>query len=394
MALQDAYARPAVAADALPPELADALRPVLPELAEDTIAAIGRAVPAYARPMEGPFGQGVRTGVERALARFVDQLAEPGAPVDDPARAVYHQLGRGEARSGRSLDALLAAYRLGARMAWERFVGAAEAAGHEPRTLYALAGAIFTYIDAISAESVEGFAQEQSLAAGERARRRRALARALSRDDVPEAELADLAAAAGWPLPGEVAALVATGLDAGDAGRLGVDVVALADDDLLVAFVPDPLAPGRRAELAHALRGAPAALGPAVAPGRAHHSLHRARLALKTLDPGPGELVAADDHLLALLLGGDPQLAADHAAAVLAPLDALPTAAARSRMAETLAAWLDHPGQVTHVAARLHVHPQTVRYRVGRLRELLGEEALDDPDRRFALQVALRSRAR
>jgi DNA-binding PucR family transcriptional regulator len=38
------------------------------------------------------------------------------------------------------------------------------------------------------------------------------------------------------------------------------------------------------------------------------------------------------------------------------------------------------------------VHPQTVRYRLGRLRELLGP-ALDDPDARFELELVLRARA-
>jgi DNA-binding PucR family transcriptional regulator len=45
---------------------------------------------------------------------------------------------------------------------------------------------------------------------------------------------------------------------------------------------------------------------------------------------------------------------------------------------------------VQAVAARLHVHPQTVRYRVAQLRELFGE-SLDDPDARFELALALRS---
>jgi DNA-binding PucR family transcriptional regulator len=36
------------------------------------------------------------------------------------------------------------------------------------------------------------------------------------------------------------------------------------------------------------------------------------------------------------------------------------------------------------------VHPQTVRYRLGRLRELYGER-LDDPDQRFQLELALRA---
>ena len=37
------------------------------------------------------------------------------------------------------------------------------------------------------------------------------------------------------------------------------------------------------------------------------------------------------------------------------------------------------------------MHPQTVRYRLGRLRELFGD-ALEDPDARFELELVLRAR--
>jgi DNA-binding PucR family transcriptional regulator len=40
----------------------------------------------------------------------------------------------------------------------------------------------------------------------------------------------------------------------------------------------------------------------------------------------------------------------------------------------------------------MQVHPQTARYRIARLRELLGDQ-LDDPDARFELEIALRSGA-
>jgi DNA-binding PucR family transcriptional regulator len=60
-------------------------------------------------------------------------------------------------------------------------------------------------------------------------------------------------------------------------------------------------------------------------------------------------------------------------------------------LTETLAAWLDRPGQVQAVAAALDVHPQTVRYRVRQLRDLFGDR-LDDPDARFELSLALRAR--
>ncbi|MEN3285233.1 MAG: hypothetical protein V7607_6373, partial [Solirubrobacteraceae bacterium] len=268
----------------LPPKLAKALRPALPDLAQHIIVAIGREIPAYARPLEGPFGRALRIGVERALTRFVDEIERPGAG-DGGAREIYVALGRGEMRAGRSLDALLSAYRIGARLAWERFLAAGEAAGHEPRTLYRLASAIFDYIDGISAESVEGFTEERAAAEGERQRRRRALARLLARDDVSPEEVHDLARLAAWSRPEVVAALV-VGDASGEepdadrlASRMGGDVIAAAEGTLAIAWVPDPQAPGRRAQLESGLDDVPAALGPAVALGRAPLSLARARAA-------------------------------------------------------------------------------------------------------------------
>ena len=49
-----------------------------------------------------------------------------------PRSRVYVALGRGEVRAGRSLDVLLAAYRVGARVAWRRFAAGGVAAGLEP----------------------------------------------------------------------------------------------------------------------------------------------------------------------------------------------------------------------------------------------------------------------
>jgi len=382
----------------LPPALAAALRPALPDLAQDIIVAIGRDVPDYARPFEGPFGRALGIGVERALSRFVDGIENPGAG-DGGAREIYVALGRGEMRAGRSLDALLSAYRIGARLAWERFLAAGEAAGHEPRTLYRLASAIFDYIDGISAESVEGFTEERAAAEGERQRRRRALARLLARDDVSSEEVRDLARLAAWARPAALAALV-VGDGTGEepdadrlASRLGEGSIAAAEGALAIAWVPDPEAPGRRAQLAAALDEVPAALGPTVVPERAPLSLTRARAAhALVLDGrvGDGALVVADEHLPALLLhAGDGALATDLAARALAPLDDL-RPGARGRLRTTLRAWLDHPGQVTRVAGELHVHPQTVRYRVAQLRELFGER-LEDADARFELALALRA---
>jgi DNA-binding PucR family transcriptional regulator len=85
-----------------------------------------------------------------------------------------------------------------------------------------------------------------------------------------------------------------------------------------------------------------------------------------------------------------PVRAADHLSAVILLQDReLAHAFADTRLTQTLAAWLDHQRQTPQIAEALHVHPQTVRYRIAKLRELLGD-ALDDPDGRFDLQLALR----
>ena len=177
------------------------LRPELPGLADEIVTELSHEVPDYARPLEGPFGKALRSGVEEALGRFTSTVANPGADRDE-GREVYLNLGRGEMRAGRSLDALLAAYRLGARVAWRRLAAAGERAGLPPHTLYALAEAIFAYIDELSADSIEGYAREQAAAAGTLQRRRQRLAALMVQE--PPADPATVeaeAANAAWRLP-------------------------------------------------------------------------------------------------------------------------------------------------------------------------------------------------
>jgi DNA-binding PucR family transcriptional regulator len=178
------------------------------------------------------------------------------------------------------------------------------------------------------------------------------------------------------------------------ARRVGGGAIGGAVGDVACVFLPDPAAPDRRRQLAAAVAATaePAALGPTVDWAGAGASLRRAvaafRLAAAGRLPANG-LVVAEHHLGRLLLGADPGLADDLARSRLAPLRELPDAP-RERLTETLRAWLDRPGQVQAVAAVLGVHPQTVRYRVRRLRELFGE-ALEDPEQRFELALALRA---
>ena len=381
---------------ALPPEVADVLRPELPALADEIVAELSRGVPDYARPLEGPFGQALRAGVEEALGRFTGFVADPDAD-PDAGREVYLNLGRGEMRAGRSLDALLAAYRLGARVAWRRLAAAGERAGLPPRTLYTLAEAIFAYIDELSADSIEGYAREQAAAAGALQRRRQRLAALLVQE--PPAAPATVEAAAsnaGWRLPRSLSVLVVESDESSEgaerlAVRLGPEALVTHQPPLNVALIPTPVS---TEELEAAVRGRNAALGPEVTWQEAALSFARAREVLRLAGEGGIDgheaLLVAERHNLSLLLGADRRLARDVAEAALAPLEA-ETELSRERLGSTLDAWLRHRGRTEAVAKALHVHPQTVRYRLARLRELFGSR-LDDPDGRFELELALRAR--
>jgi hypothetical protein len=389
--------------EGISPDVAQILRPVLPDLSAEMIREIGAQVPDYSRPLEGEFGVTLRYGVERALRRFVDTIEHPER-VRSLDRRTYVELGRVEMRQGRTLNALLAAYRVGAQVSWRRFVEAGVRAGLEPAILYRVGEAIFAYIDEISGESIEGYAAEQSALAGEDQQRRAQLVGLLASDPpAPPDALRAAAERAGWTPPARVAALVVEGVAADRiAGRLGPGAVAAplepaegadgaARTRQVLAFLPDPDGPGRRALLGKAIGTRSAALGPTVELAASARSASRARRALELVDAGAipaGGLVVADEQAAMLLLHADPQLAAELAAARLAPLDAL-RPAARERLVATLREWLDNQARVDDTARGLGVHPQTVRYRLAQLRETFGP-ALDDAEGRFELSLALR----
>jgi hypothetical protein len=375
----------------LPPEIAAVLRPALADVASEMIQAVG-TVPAYARPLEGPFGEGIRQGVQEALRHFLAEI-EAGRSVARPD--VYSALGRGEMRAGRSLESLLSAYRIGARVAWRRFAAAGVAAGLEPEKLYLLAESIFAYIDVLSAESAEGHALEQSAAASEAELHRRRLVRMLVRDPPADPGALEAAAAdAGWPLPRTLAAVAISGEQrVAAASRLPAGSISEAIGELTCVLVSDPDGPGRRAAIERAVVGADAlgGLGTTVDWTQARVSFARARAALE-LATGSPALICARDQAGELLLRADPRLADELAADRLAPLSEL-TPGSAARLSETLSVWLAEQGRLGQVAKRLGIHPQTARYRLGRLRELFGD-VLDDPDGRFWLELALRARAR
>ncbi len=140
------------------------------------------------------------------------------------------------------------------------------------------------------------------------------------------------------------------------------------------------------------LDGRQAVVGPPRPWLRARSSYDRAaRTAALAPAPREGAAVDSEEHLADLVVGADPEALADLRARVLAPLADL-RPATRDRLAETLRSWLLHQGRRDEVAAELHVHAQTVRYRMGQLRELYGDR-LDDPRTVLEVVVALHGAA-
>jgi hypothetical protein len=384
---------------AIPAAVADAMRAELASVAQATVAEIIVEVPSYADAFSGDMGKVIRNAVELALGGFLElATASSGADASTPIRPALdgaYELGRGEARSGRSMDALLAAYRVGARVSWRHLSASAVSAGLTVGQLARFAELVFAYIDQLSAASVAGHSDELETTGRVRTRYLERLA-GLLLAGAPLPELTAAAERADWAPPRTLTVAVLpeaavrgalVSLD-GRTLRSNQDVPGLdATTELVVLLVPD--AEGRsRPALLRSLEGRDAVVGPPRPWSEASTSYARAVRALQLgLATEGSEPLDTERRLADLVLRADGGALADLRARALAPLEDL-TPAAREKLVETLRAWLLHHGRREQIAAALFVHPQTVRYRMGQLRERYGK-ALEDPDTVLELTIAL-----
>jgi hypothetical protein len=271
----------------------------------------------------------------------------------------------------------------------------AVSAGLGVEQLARFAELVFAYIDQLSAASVAGHSDELATSGRVRERYLERLANQLlgggPRDDLVAAtERAD------WATPRTLTAVILP--EARVRGALASldrrtlrstdDVPGLASSgDLVVLLVPD--AEGRsRPALMRSLGEHEAVVGPARPWDEVHSSYARAlralQLGLTTEGPEPLDTEA---RLADLVLRADETALADLRTQALAPLADLGEGS-REKLTETLRSWLLHHGRREAIAAELFVHPQTVRYRMGQLRELYGSR-LEDPRTVLELTIAL-----
>lgn len=388
------------AALALDEATVTALRQHLPRVAKLVVAEIMREVPAYDVPFQGRMGRVIEKAVQVSLESFVSLAGQTtprsGAPVGVGVAAA-RDLGQAEARNGRPVEALLSAYRVGAGAAWRELSVEAIAAGVDAATLGRFAELVFTYIDELSAASVAGHNSQTTSADRARIVHLDRLTRGLL-TGAGEAELDAASAAATWTPPRTLTAVLVPSQRLGTtAAVLDPRTLTLSEDlpqreahpatGQAVLLVPD--AGGRaRAHLHEVLEGRPAVIGPARPWQRVGESYDRAVRALPlALEDAP---LDTDAVLPELVMHADPTALADLREAALAPFAEVAEGTA-DRLAETLRAWLLLQGRREIVAEVLHVHPQTVRYRMNQVRDLYGDR-LTDPDEVLAIILALGSR--
>ncbi|GAB3667456.1 hypothetical protein GCM10027589_33300 [Actinocorallia lasiicapitis] len=196
-------------------------------------------------------------------------------------------------------------------------------------------------------------------------------------------EIGELAAEAGWKVPQHVAVVALDHLP--KKGVFPPGVLVGRHRPIPCLIVPDPDGPGRRPAIEAMLEGHRAAVGIPVRPTRAAKSFEWASRTLR-LSPVHRPVFAAD-HLPLLFLTQDPELASYGISRALAPLMTVRESLRRD-LAETLVACFEQNFNATAVATRLHLHPQTVRYRIRNLESLFGDR-LTDPAHHLELHMLL-----
>lgn len=374
----------------MPAELPDVLRQHLQAAVDEMEREIRDQVPEYAGADGGEYARRVERTVSDTVAFFVDSVDHPNADARNITE-LYMRLGEEEARHGRSLAALQNAMRVSSQVACRRFIMDAYRLGWSRETLGRLTDSLFMLLARVADAAAQGYAREQGQLATERERRRDRLRDLLVAEPAPAQEaISELAVAARWDLPKSIA-LVALPPGAPAGARI-LPPAVLADWEAPIPYlvVPDPEGPGQDRLWPALRRLGTAAIGPTVPVGQGAVSLRWARHALTLVergllpDDGPVRCV---DHIASLATLAADELIGATAGAVLGPLLEL-APARRQPLAETLLTYLRCGDNAVIAAERLHIHEQTVRYRLRRITELTGGR-FTEPDGRLDLMLML-----
>src|SRR5713226_2617971 len=350
----------------------------------------------------------------------IAKACEAGPATQEELRRVA-QLGILQARSSQSVEPILAAYRIAARVAWDAILSAWR--GHPaatPEAIMLTANYVFVALDQVAAEVTKTYlhAREQHMQRGTRARAR--LFHALISDNFDsELELQKQALALNMPIAatGYVAVVSKLVVGKSDGARggeaLGEVAGSLEVPRGVIHHVTDPstlvtLWPAESAAQAEGARQFVAQLNKE-AVSRSGTARARVRAGIGGYHPGlrgisrsyleaqqaieagrklrPEALAHGHDEVIPhLVLTQNPRLAEPSVSHSLNPLLDKKTRN-REQLLDTLEAYLTY-ASVKDAAAALNLHRHTVLFRLDKLRDLLGAE-LDTPASRLRLQLAL-----
>ncbi|ROO85900.1 PucR-like helix-turn-helix protein [Actinocorallia herbida] len=371
------------------PQLAEALRAGLPGLAKEIYAEIDASVPDYA--IADPSPPAIAVVVNEALAVFVARVADPAVPLDRLTE-LLRALGRKESDGGRSLDSLHTAFRVAFRTSWHRIAEVCTRHRYSGDVLAELAEHHMAYMDELIGPVVQGYLEADPKPQEERAQLRRRLLHRLAEGGGRSGGVAELADRAGWPLPAAATPVAVPPGAVWPRAAVTADVLLDLDGSDPCLLFPGPFDGDRRTTLESALPGIPLSVGLTVPLEQIPDSLRWARRVSALAENGViggAPVLLSEDHLLDLWLTADPALLDEIVARSLGGLMNLP-AAKGAALTETLRVWLESWSTAADVGRRLHLHPQTVRYRLHQIRERIGDQ-MDDPEARFRLEAALRA---
>jgi hypothetical protein len=379
------------------PDLLPSLVAVVPAMLADVAVEMREVAPEYAAVLADRDAEVLEAAVA-AMQRLVAQAGEADPPASEPdpaartVQALFEEVGRSQWRAGYPLPTLLAAFQVGARVAWRHISGAVLAGGVDPVRLAALAGAVFQLVDQLSSASAAGYLAEQEEQGLAQQRLREELVQLLLSDRSDSGAVRRAAELARWPVP-ELATVVLAAPD-DEAARVALSRLEPAGLRFRTptgqgVVVPAADTPEWRERTARLLDGAAAVVGPLVPPASLPLGARIASVALDLHRQGllRGDPVFVAEHIGTLVVHREPRLLEALRRRRLAPLEHA-SPGVRPALRETLRSWLVHMGDTTKVATELQVHPQTVRYRLARLRELYGTQ-LEDPEVRLELLLAL-----
>lgn len=369
-------------------EVTRLIRSRIPTLTTRIAGRIQLMVPAYAGPATGRRRGLIELAVKGALSEFTEALENPSTHARG-AEELLRRMGHGEATEGHTLDAMHAAVRAATEETWDELHHIAVEQDLSSAVLGSLGDALFAHVNRLTAQVALGYEGARRAFEHDEEVVRRRLTDALLGGAGME-EVATRAWAAGWRIPPTVSVLAVRAVRAGAIP----DLTGLPEGCLVhegygeFAIITDATIAGRSIELLEArtdLRTAVSWPVEVVDAPNAH------RWATRLLDLVDRSVVPAAavlrcrDHQTQLWLHAEPALRQRLVQELLKPLLA-ETPNSREILSETLLAWLETHDSARAIAARLQVHPQTIRYRWKRLSELFGDQ-LRNPE--FVVPVTM-----